>query len=263
MTGARQVEEAAARPASPDPSAARHALVSVLAVAGVLLVLLLIGWAASTGRNPVFTGPGWDRDVLHQEDRQTTTPTASESASPTAEPEPEAARGTSRAAGVVLSIAAFVLTGLVLLMMVAGTLAAIRYFWRLRRARMLVPGDEIAFDEIDVPRAAARALVEDAEEQRRALSDGEARNAIVRCWERFETRAAAAGLPRRPWETSSEYVARALAELSVRGDAVRRLERLFVEARFSTHPIDEDHRRAALEALDAIHADLRRVGERE
>ena len=35
-----------------------------------------------------------------------------------------------------------------------------------------------------------------------------------------------------------------------------RLADLYREARFSDHPMTEDHRQAALEALDAIHRSL-------
>ena len=245
-----------AQPTEPRP--ARHAAVGVGAVLGVLLVLLLVGWAASTERNPVFTGPGWERNTAQP---GTESPTPSASATAAAEPEQQptpASRTLSDAVLVAISVS---LIALVLGLMLLAALAALRYFWRLRRAQLLVPGDEIDFAPLDLP-AAAAALVADAQEQRRLLAGGEARNAIVRCWERFETQASGAGVARRPWETSSEYVVRALADLRVEADPVRRLERLFVEARFSAHRIVEQHREEALAALDAIHADLRRRAER-
>jgi hypothetical protein len=45
----------------------------------------------------------------------------------------------------------------------------------------------------------------------------------------------------------------------VRPEPLRELTALFAEARFSSHPITEDHRRAALRALEDARADLQGV----
>ena len=107
---------------------------------------------------------------------------------------------------------------------------------------------------LEPPQRVARALVEGAAEQRQLLAEGGTpRNAVVECWHRFETAAAAAGLERRAWETSSEYTMRVLDLVDAHQPAVSRLGDLYREARFSEHELTEADREAALEALDAIH----------
>jgi hypothetical protein len=98
-----------------------------------------------------------------------------------------------------------------------------------------------------------RELLADAAEQRRVLSVGEPRNAVVACWQRFEDQAATAGIERHPWETSAEFTLRVLDLADADGHAVAVLAGLYREARFSEHPVTEDDRAAALAALDSIH----------
>ncbi len=76
------------------------------------------------------------------------------------------------------------------------------------------------------------------------------------CWDRFEEQAERVGAARKPWETSSEFTLRLLEAVAADQAAVRRLEGLYREARFSDHDIDESRRESALEALGAIHASL-------
>ena len=85
---------------------------------------------------------------------------------------------------------------------------------------------------------------QDGAEQARLLEEGEARNAIVECWHRFEVQAARAGLGRRPAETSSELALRMLDAADVDRAAVTRLLELYREARFSGHDVAEDDRAA-------------------
>ncbi len=103
-------------------------------------------------------------------------------------------------------------------------------------------------------------IEEDADEQRALLSEGgEPRNAIVACWHRFEQQAVRGGVERRPWQTTAEFVLGVLDLVGADRGAVARLADLYREARFSDHPMTDEHRRAALEALDAIHHSLRRT----
>jgi len=102
-------------------------------------------------------------------------------------------------------------------------------------------------------------IEEDAVEQRAELAaEGEPRNAIVACWHRFEQQAVRGGVVRRPWQTTAEFVLGVLDLVSADRGAVTRLADLYREARFSDHPMTDEHRRAALEALDAIHLSLGR-----
>ena len=104
-------------------------------------------------------------------------------------------------------------------------------------------------------------MSEDAEEQRTLLAiEGEPRNAIVECWHRFEQQAVRAGVERRPWQTTAEFVLEVLDLVGADRGAVAGLADLYREARFSDHPMTDEHRRRALDALDAIHASLRQPG---
>jgi hypothetical protein len=104
----------------------------------------------------------------------------------------------------------------------------------------------------------AEVMSEDAEEQRSLLAvEGEPRDAIVECWHRFEQQAVRAGVERRAWQTTAEFVLGVLDLVSADQGAVAALAELYREARFSDHRMTDDHRRAALEALDSIHGSLR------
>ncbi len=98
-----------------------------------------------------------------------------------------------------------------------------------------------------------------AQARRELLARGEPRNAVVACWVDLEESAAATGLPRRPAETSTEYLARVLATWQVDPAALTDLAALFREARFSDHPVGEPHRARALADLDRLHTDLARA----
>ncbi len=102
-------------------------------------------------------------------------------------------------------------------------------------------------------------LLASAQERIRLLETGDPRNAIVAAWLNLETSAAAAGLPRDPAETSTEYTERVLATWDVDRTRIDDLATLYREARFSRHPLGEDHRRRAIADLHVLHADLDRV----
>jgi hypothetical protein len=104
----------------------------------------------------------------------------------------------------------------------------------------------------------ALAVSADADEQRAALLRGAPRNAIVECWLRLEAAVIASGVVRNPSDTSSELTSRVIATCAVDQSSIARLAALYREARFSTHPMGEGERAAAMDALDALHADLGR-----
>ena len=66
-----------------------------------------------------------------------------------------------------------------------------------------------------------------------------------------------AGVRRNPADTSTELTERVLATCHVEPAAIAALAALYREARFSDHEMGEDARRAAIEALDAVHDSLR------
>jgi hypothetical protein len=112
----------------------------------------------------------------------------------------------------------------------------------------------LEFDALD---DVATAVAADADAQRSALQRGAPRNAIVECWLRLEAAVVDAGVARYPSDTSAEFTHRALATVSVDPAAIAGLAALYREARFSSHPMGEDSRRAAIAALDAVHEGLR------
>ena len=121
---------------------------------------------------------------------------------------------------------------------------------RLRRRRRR----SVQFEVLDDVAAVINA---DADAQRAALQRGSPRNAIVECWLRLEAAVVAAGVPRDPADTSTELTVRVLATHHVDPVAIARLAALYREARFSDHPMGEDARRAAIDALDDVHDGLR------
>jgi hypothetical protein len=102
----------------------------------------------------------------------------------------------------------------------------------------------------DLARSAARGLV--------ALTEGEPRNAIVRCWAELEDAVERTGLPRDPALTSEELAADVLQRFAVGRTEIETLGALYREARFSEHVMGEVHRDAAIRALTALRDDLSR-----
>jgi hypothetical protein len=229
-------------------------LAVALVATGVLLAVLLVTWAASIGPSGVLRGDGIGK----------ATPTAepSQSATASADTQPpqdlaEAGDGTGRLH--VLATILNVATALVALLLAIWLVRWLGRLTRTRRARVArrAASEQTAYDVIVPPRAAvARELLADAEAQRAALVGGMPRNAIVECWHRFELAAAAAGLERHDWETSSEHTLRVLNLVEAAPESVSRLARLYREARFSGHELTEADRTTALEALDEIHRSI-------
>lgn len=99
-------------------------------------------------------------------------------------------------------------------------------------------------------------LPEALDEGARTIGEGSPRNAIVAAWVRLEQAVEGERFPHRPEETPSELVERALASYQLDGDAIRRLAALYREARFSSHPVTEEHRVEATDCLRRLLATL-------
>ena len=142
----------------------------------------------------------------------------------------------------------WVLGGIALTLLLAVVVLAIRANRRRRRA---APPESAR-------KAPDRALLTDrrAARQARMLREGSPREAIIATWLDLERLVAAAGVPRRPSETSSELVVRVLDDREVPAAALTDLAALFREARFSTHELTEALRERAAGDLDAVHAAL-------
>lgn len=104
----------------------------------------------------------------------------------------------------------------------------------------------------------AREIADAAEETIDDLTrpGGDARQAIIRCYARFERSLALAETKRAPWQTAVEFMRTALGALPLRSADVATLTRLFEVARFSRHPLGEDERDAAWEALVSIRKSI-------
>lgn len=222
-------------------------------VGGVLLMLLLVTWAASIGPSDVLRGQG-PAPV-----RVTITPSES--------PEPDSAvtndgeRRLQQKPGPVSPV--FRIIALVLETLAAGAglvllYRALRWLHQVhdaRRRRDPTP-EEVDFDTLDVPARLARELLDESKRQHALLLSGEPDEGIVAAWHRFEAAAAEIGVARRAWETSSEFTVRVLELVSADPKAIDTLGALYREARFSRHPMTDEQRHEAARALDRIHRGL-------
>jgi hypothetical protein len=217
-----------------------------------LLVVLLVTWASTIGPSGVLRGTGPD---------QAQVPTATDSSSTSAPEDPETVPPPAESTGsspawvrllaLLLNVAAVV--ALVAFLLYSGRAGVRRWQVRRLRRRRVAETDSVDFEVIEPPARVAREMLADAQDQRRTLLEGSPRNAVVACWHRFETQGGAAGIERRPWETSSEYTLRMLDLVDAYEPAVSRLGALYREARFSEHELTEADRQDAIEALDTIH----------
>jgi hypothetical protein len=234
--------------------AGTSAVLAVLAAAGLLLVL--VTWAASIGPDSVVSGGHIER-IRADEPTDTSSPAAEK------DPVEEALqekRGEPPGWLGAIAFALEILTALVVLFLVGRLLRKLRLLWLARTRRRRPPRPEdVEFEVLGSEARVTEVMSEDADEQRSLLTvGGEPRNAIVECWHRFEEQAVRAGVRRRPWQTTAEFVLGALDLVGAEPGAVARLADLYREARFSDHPMTDEHRRQALDALDSIHHSLRR-----
>lgn len=248
---------------------------AALAVVAASTFVVLVAWATLVGPDEAFTGPG-PRPATLTTPTESCTPLPVRTApdgSTTVEVPPGAENrnycdppdtSLQDAQQIVeqadpplwLKILVWAFEALVLLGMLAFAvfvLRQLREVWR-HRARREDEADDVTFETLSEPARLVAAITEDTTEQDDLLRDGDARNAIVAAWSRFEVQGARAGTPRHSWETSSEYTLRVLDLVDADAGAVQRLATLYREARFSEHPITEEHRDAAVAAL----ADIRR-----
>jgi Domain of unknown function (DUF4129) len=80
------------------------------------------------------------------------------------------------------------------------------------------------------------------------------RRAIIACYARMEQLFAHVGNPREGWETPFEFVGRTYPKA---GEPLDRLTRLYEEAGFSLHPLDERRRLEAVTALTSLRNNFR------
>ena len=254
------------------------ALRAVTAVAGTSLLMVLVAWATLLGPDQVFTGPGPRPATISETEACIPLPVRTNADGTVevvypddyalggdyCEPPTEGSRDEAEDL-VVQNPPPFwfkVLVWLVLGALLVGGVALVLWLLvevvrRIRAGRDLrEQRPEVEFAILDEPGRVADQVVRDAEEQDALLGDGDARNAIVETWHRFEVQGERAGVPRKASETSSEYALRILDLADADTGPVNRLAELYREARFSDHEITERHRSEALAALAAIRRSL-------
>ena len=224
------------------PTAAPTALLPI----GVLLGLLVLVWAATTGPVRMLRDSG-RRYVF-----EPPTPIASPSdGSTTAGSLREVTKDIKPIADLSW-LGDLIATGALLLVCIA-VLLGLRWLW-LHRWHPPEQPEEVPFDVL--PAQVAASISNDRAAQLEAVAEGAPRNGIVACWLRLQASVEEAGVPPRRSDTSAEFVQRVLRSLDLDPRAVATLAALYREARFSEHPVGEDARTAARAALESLHDDL-------
>ena len=100
--------------------------------------------------------------------------------------------------------------------------------------------------------APAEEIADAVDEGLAALTSGPIDEVVIECWVRLEEAAAAAGAERDVAETPAELATRVLEDLHAPRDAVDDLLERYRRARYSHHPLDEDDRAVAVDALRRI-----------
>jgi Domain of unknown function (DUF4129) len=138
---------------------------------------------------------------------------------------------------------------LVLLIVVALAAGAVTVYRRSRSAALMFTEPE----PVPGPEPLAEALAAGAQALR---EDPDPRTAIIGCYAAMERSLADAGSPAEAADTPAEVLARATAGGLVRSSCADTLTGLFRRARYSSHPMTEDDRATAMEALAQVRADL-------
>ena len=136
------------------------------------------------------------------------------------------------------------------LLAVAAVAAAALTAYRRRRAA------DLTF-AAPAPDADAEPLAEAVAAGEQALrAEADPRTAIIGCYAAMERSLADAGSPAQAADTPAEVLARAATGGLVRSESASTLTGLFRQARYSSHPMTEADRAAALAALAQVRADL-------
>lgn len=134
---------------------------------------------------------------------------------------------------------------------IAVSLVLALFLWLWVRRRIVAGQSSLE------PRAALVRALEGSLEELRTIADP--RQAVIAAYASMEKAFDRAGLPRRPFETPLEFVARVLSLITRTAAEARRLADLFELAKFSRHDIDERMRSSALESLSRIRDELRQL----
>jgi hypothetical protein len=138
------------------------------------------------------------------------------------------------------------------LLLVASAVALLILTRHLRRRRRSFYSDFL------VEREEAEAGLEASLAEVSQLT-GNPREQVTAAYHRLLVALDEAGAPRFIHEAPHEYLHRVLGPLGVRAEPLHQLTSLYVIAQFSTRPVTENHRNAAVHALEVSLADLREV----
>jgi hypothetical protein len=103
------------------------------------------------------------------------------------------------------------------------------------------------------------ALLEGAREGEQLIARGTPGNAVIAAWVALEDAVRSAGVRDDDARTSAELVTTVLRSYRVERAPLDTLAALYREARFSRHPITEEQRTSAREALVQVQSELRRT----
>lgn len=209
-------------------------------------MLLLAAWVSGAGSISAFTTPR--RSPPTDEEHGETVDQGQTDNSTPRGPRPEDVEPIEIVTTVVVWTmrVLLVIIGAAILFFVLRTLMR-----RLRRDPVMVKEEVQAGLLPDVLIAGLR----DSESQ---LDHGTSSEAVINAWLTLERTAAAVGIGDDQSRTPTELVEAVLAEYDVDHAAIERLATLYREARFSVHPMGEEQRAAAREAIQRVRADLTR-----
>lgn len=223
------------------------------------VVLLLCALVAATSTPTRWTGVElpWNDPVPSAED--TEDPPGTDEAGRASADEDSTDQAGRMAQGDLRSLSTVLLGVAVGLATTLVVVAVLRFQLVRRRARLTGRAAEragAAPADPAPPEDADDALVTALDVGVRALDEGSPRNAIVAAWLRLEDAVTTEHFPRRPAETPTELVARALAAYRLDEEAIGHLAELYEEARFSRHPVTEAHRAEAGACLTRLLASM-------
>jgi hypothetical protein len=223
--------------------AGRPAWRVLLIGAGVLVVWLLMVWLLSY----LFVRHGTGQAAPGPESHA---PTPGNSTAPP--PEPRDLGGDGDVLGYLIAS-----TVVLLVLSIVGIIVA------TRRRRVAEPR-MVAAESLGSPAPArtSGALVRAAEIGLAEIGDlsREPREAIIACYAAMERELAnVPGAVPQDFDTPTEVLARAVDHHALHADNASQLVKLFAEARFSPHVMNEGHRERALDVLQLVLAELRSV----
>lgn len=210
-----------------------------------MAALLLAAWVSGAGSVSAFTVPGQS-------------PPATEEFGEVLDPDvgdnrmPGGARAPLEGNETVAVIVAWTLRILLVLVVVVALVLVARALLRRLGRDPVTAKEEVRSGLVpDV-------LVAGVREGEALLEHGTSSEAVINAWLALERSTRAVGIGDDAARTPAELVAAVLDEHAVDPDAIERLAALYREARFSEHPIGEEHRSAARRALRVVREDLLR-----